>query len=92
MSDTQVNHDDVIMTAPARFVEVQNLVSKSGNAFCIATFHIEDTGAIKCFVPPEIAGEVQSLAFGCPVKLGFSLRVDSRLTLGLALVTIDVVA
>lgn len=88
----QTQHDDVIMTAPARFVEVQNLVSKSGNAFCIATFHIEDTGAIKCFVPPEIAGEVQSLAFGCPVKLGFALRVDSRLTLGLALVTMDVVA
>lgn len=90
MSDTQ--KDDVIMTAPARFVEFQSLVSKSGNAFCIATFHIEGTGAIKCFVPPEVEGEVHGLAFGCPVKLGFALRVDSRLTLGLALVTIDVTA
>lgn len=90
MSDTQ--NDDVIMTAPARFVESQSLVSKSGNAFCIATFHIEGTGAVKCFVPPEIEGEVRALAFGCPVMLGFALRVDSRLTLGLALVTMDVTA
>lgn len=90
MGDTQ--KDDVIMTAPARFVEFQSLVSKSGNAFCIATFHIEGTGAIKCFVPPEIEADVHGLAFGCPVKLGFALRVDSRLTLGLALVTMDVTA
>ena len=88
MSDTR--KDDVIMTAPARFVESQSLVSKSGNAFCIATFHIEGTGAIKCFVPPEI--EVNGLTFGCPVKLSFALRVDSRLTLGLALVAMDVTA
>lgn len=90
MSDTR--NDDVIMTAPARFVEFQSLVSKSGNAFCIATFHIEGTGAIKCFVPPEVESDVHGLAFGCPVKLGFALRVDSRLTLGLALVTLDVTA
>lgn len=88
----QVQHDDVIMTASARFVEVQNLVSKSGNAFCIATFHISDTGAVKCFVPPEIFNEVQTLVFGCSVKLGFALRVDSRLTLGLALVTVELVS
>ena len=90
MSD--VKTDDVIMTASARFIEVQNLVSKSGNSFCIATFHVDSTGAIKCFVPPEISNEIQTLAFGAPVKLGFSLRVDSRLTLGLALVTVDIVS
>lgn len=89
MTDVQAQ-DKPVIVANARFVEVQNLVSKAGNAFCIATFHVADVGAIKCFAPPEISPEIQSLAFGCPVKLGFALRVDSRLTLGLALVTLDV--
>lgn len=84
--------DKPIITSDARFVEVQNLVAKSGNPFCIATFHVQDVGAIKCFLSPELSPEVQRLAFGCPVRLGFALRVDSRLTLGLALVSLDVAA
>lgn len=84
--------DKPIITSEARFVEVQNLVAKSGSPFCIATFHVQDVGAIKCFLSPELSPEVQRLAFGCPVRLGFALRVDSRLTLGLALVSLDVMA
>lgn len=80
--------DDVFTRAQVKYVDVEQITSRKGDVYTMVALKAEDVGLIKCFVPQDCQLP-DDLVMGDDLIASFALRTDARLSLGLALVSLE---
>lgn len=82
------NSNDVFTRAQVKYVDTEQITSRKGDVYTIIALKAEGVGLIKCFVPQDCELP-DDLVMGDDLVASFALRTDARLSLGLALISLE---